>query len=378
MPQVNTKYNYINKLQQNFTDCGIVDISRAYFLTLDTSDNFINNDQYKVYLNSRASYYIHPFSQVSNCQPNICRLDESRSNLICDNSNSLFNIKIPPRVPINNSSSISENHIQKQIQNIVGVKSSLYTNNLASLYVNEISGTLYKPWNNASDRLQPHGIKFKTEKSSLLPNYGIDIKHNSYDRYLARKKSQYVRTENDSGLLAKYGNKTYKLGIGSCIKNACPPIGPPPIPPPHYFINVQSWWPPQSVSLYGEISGNVVTGYVPTIYLKVGDIVTFNVTTTLDFTNNSFALSKAPAAFLTIAFTIMNSSYEPIFKVQENMTESFTWQAPLSGTYYYGSYPGDEQRSRQEYIWSNAYFSGPPGMPSPSSHPSYGSIIVTE
>ena len=212
MPEVNTKYNYVNKLQQNFTDCGIVDISRAYFLTLDASDNFIDNNQYKVYLNSRASYYIHPFSQVSNCQPNICRLDESRTNLICDNSNSLFNIKIPARVPIDNSSSIFENYIQKQIQNVVGVKSSLYTNNLAALYVNEISGN-YKPWNNASDRLQPHGVG---------RNKGIDIKHNSYDRYLARKKSQYVRTENDNNLKPKYGNKTFKLGIvrsNSCTKN---------------------------------------------------------------------------------------------------------------------------------------------------------------
>tara|TARA_B100000287_G_scaffold412379_1_gene442764 strand:+ start:564 stop:1211 length:648 start_codon:yes stop_codon:yes gene_type:complete len=214
MPEVNTKYNYVNKLQQNFTDCGIVDISRAYFLTLDASDNFIDNNQYKVYLNSRASYYIHPFSQVSNCQPNICRLDESRTNLICDNSNSLFNIKIPARVPIDNSSSIFENYIQKQIQNVVGVKSSLYTNNLAALYVNEISGN-YKPWNNASDRLQPHGVG---------RNKGIDIKHNSYDRYLARKKSQYVRTENDNNLKPKYGNKTFKLGIvrsnnTNCNKN---------------------------------------------------------------------------------------------------------------------------------------------------------------
>jgi len=221
MPEVNTKYNYVNKLQQNFTNCGIKnsDISRAYFLTLDPSDNFINDQQYKVYLNSRASYYIHPFSQVSNCQPNICRLDVSRTSLICDNSNSLFNIKIPATVYIDSSNVLQR---QKQIQNVVGVKSSLYTNNLAALYVNEVSNNDYKPWNNASDRSNPRGIKFKTEKSSLLPNYGIDIKHNSYDRYLARKKSQYFRTENNSSDPPKYGNKTFKLGIvrsNSCTKN---------------------------------------------------------------------------------------------------------------------------------------------------------------
>ena len=89
----------------------------------------------------------------------------------------------------------------------------MYTNNLASLYVNEISGTLYKPWNNASDRLVQHG---------LGRNKGLDIKYNSYDRYLARKKSQYFRTENNSSDPPKYGNKTFKLGIvtsNSCTKN---------------------------------------------------------------------------------------------------------------------------------------------------------------
>lgn len=218
MPEVNTKYNYVNKLQENFTHpCGIRDISRAYFLTLDFSDNLIDeslpidNNQYKVYLNSRASYYIHPFSQVSNCQPNICRLDQTRTNLICDNSNSLFNIKIPETVYIDSSNVLQR---QKQIQNVVGVKSSLYTNNLASLYVNEISGTLYKPWNNASDRLVQHGVG---------RNKGIDIKHNSYDRYLARKKSQYIKTEEiNNNLKPKYGNKTFKLGIitsNKCTKN---------------------------------------------------------------------------------------------------------------------------------------------------------------
>lgn len=200
MPEVNTKYNYVNKLQLDLSNNSYL-YGSNYILTCDPSDNTIDNNQYKVYLNSRASYYIHPFSQVSNCQN------------IFDSSNSLFNIKIPARVPIDNSSSIFKNYIQKQIQNVVGVKSTLYTNNLASLYVNEISGTLYKPWNNASDRLVQHG---------LGKNKGIDIKHNSYDRYLARKKSQYFRTENNSSDPPKYGNKTFKLGIvrsNSCIKN---------------------------------------------------------------------------------------------------------------------------------------------------------------
>ena len=100
------------------------------------------------------------------------------------------------------------------------------TNNLKSLYVNNENinkHTSKEGMFNASDRASPRGIKTKTEKSSILPNYGIDIKHNSYDRYLARKKSQYIKTElQDVNLKPKYGNKTFKLGIvrsNSCIKN---------------------------------------------------------------------------------------------------------------------------------------------------------------
>jgi len=202
MPEVNTKYNYVNKLQLDLSNNSYL-YGSNYILTCDPSDNLIDeslpidNNQYKVYLNSRASYYIHPFSQVSNCQNNF------------DNSNSLFNIKIPATLYIDSSNVLQR---QKQIQNVVGVKSSLYTNNLVSLYVNEISGTVYKPWNNASDRILQHGVG---------RNKGIDIKHNSYDRYLARKKSQYLKTEQSNNFVPKYGNKTMKFGLvyGSRCKN---------------------------------------------------------------------------------------------------------------------------------------------------------------
>ena len=126
MPEVNTKYNYVNKLQLDLSNNSYL-YGSNYILTCDPSDNTIDDQQYKVYLNSRASYYIHPFSQVSNCQNNF------------DNSNSLFNIKIPATLYIDSSNVLQR---QKQIQNVVGVKSSLYTNNLASLYVNEISGSI--------------------------------------------------------------------------------------------------------------------------------------------------------------------------------------------------------------------------------------------
>lgn len=106
---------------------------------------------------------------------------------------------------------------QKIIQNTVRVKSSLYTMNLGALNVyqkpkNEysvvdISGNTYvvSPgvnWNQMSDRKEPHVQQFrsgsnssrvwrKTGPGSMSPGgSGVDIKHNSYDRYLNRLKGK--------------------------------------------------------------------------------------------------------------------------------------------------------------------------------------------
>jgi len=213
MPVNNTKYNYVNKLQIELSNNSYTNPSSRHILTCDPSDTYLNDETdepYKVYLGSKASHLIHPFSKVSNCQKSIGEL--SGNQLVYNNSNSLFTIKIPKSVFID-PSNIAQS--QKQMQNVVRVPSSLYTMNLASLHVNSnnISGPdVARGKYNASDRLQPHG-KGK--------NIGVDIKHNSYDRYLARKKSQYLKTEQSNKFVPKYGNKTMKFGLvyGSRCKN---------------------------------------------------------------------------------------------------------------------------------------------------------------
>ena len=210
MPVNNTKYNYVNKLQIELSNNSYTNPGSRHILTCDPSDTYLNDDPYKVYLGSKASHLIHPFSKVSNCQKSIGEL--SGNQLVYDNSNSLFTIKIPKSVFID-PSNIAQS--QKQMQNVVRVPSSLYTMNLASLHVNsnDISGSdVARGKYNASDRLQAHG-KGK--------NIGVDIKHNSYDRYLARKKSQYLKTEQSNNFVPKYGNKTMKFGLvyGSRCKN---------------------------------------------------------------------------------------------------------------------------------------------------------------
>ena len=213
MPVNNTKYNYVNKLQIELSNNSYINPDSRHILTCDPSDTYLNDETdepYKVYLGSKASHLIHPFSKVSNCQKSIGEL--SGNQLVYDNSNSLFTIKIPKSIFIDPSNILQR---QKQMQNVVRVPSSLYTMNLASLHVNsnDISGfDVARGKYNASDRLQPHG-KGK--------NIGVDIKHNSYDRYLARKKSQYLKTEQTNDFVPKYGSKTMKFGLvyGSRCKN---------------------------------------------------------------------------------------------------------------------------------------------------------------
>lgn len=113
---------------------------------------------------------------------------------------------------------------QKIIQNTVRVSSSLFTMNLAALSTYEppnntyrvvnVSGNSYvvSPgvnWNQMSDRSQPHiqvvntgagsGYHSSSTKRTITANRpgamspggsGVDIKHNSYDRYLNRLKGK--------------------------------------------------------------------------------------------------------------------------------------------------------------------------------------------
>jgi hypothetical protein len=146
-----------------------------------------------------------------------------------------LNNKLEKDVPIvyryrtcnNNLASLdpaSQYQRQKIIQNTVRVASSLYTMNLGALNVYErpnltyklvdISGSTYvvSPgvnWNQMSDRREPHVQVVKTgtgngyhssstrrtitgpRPGAMSPGgAGVDIKHNSYDRYLNRLKGK--------------------------------------------------------------------------------------------------------------------------------------------------------------------------------------------
>tara|TARA_B100000902_G_scaffold399607_1_gene471305 strand:+ start:3396 stop:3797 length:402 start_codon:yes stop_codon:yes gene_type:complete len=126
---------------------------------------------------------------------------------------------------------IMEKQDQQRIWNTVRMDSSIYT---MSLGVQNVKGGYKnKPqpeylgvnWNQMSDRAVPSVQTAYVPRSRTghrpggagaagpLAN-GVDVKHGSYARYLARKKGLEMRSKKATPLPAPlYGNKNYLLGL---------------------------------------------------------------------------------------------------------------------------------------------------------------------
>ena len=129
---------------------------------------------------------------------------------------------------------------QKRMWGLVGTSSSMFTMNLAALSVRGTKANDpkqaygYVNWNQMSDRAVPsvipstmnvprHRTRHRpgaTGTGGVKAN-GVDVKHDSYARYLARKKAANLKTIKTNPLPEPlYGNKQYSLGmIPGC---ACP------------------------------------------------------------------------------------------------------------------------------------------------------------
>ena len=122
---------------------------------------------------------------------------------------------------------------QKIIQHQARTFGSLYTMNIAALNVRGSSQNNPLPLyahvnqNQSSDRNRFHiqtayvatrgnsvrGSITRARPGSLAPGgTGVDIKHNSYDRYLGRLKATNLITENKTSIPLQ-GNKTKKYGL---------------------------------------------------------------------------------------------------------------------------------------------------------------------
>ena len=107
---------------------------------------------------------------------------------------------------------------QKKIQRVVGVSESEFASNLSSAVVSNGSRLTQQQiqaltqtsrpsfgagtWNQASDRALPAGSRIKKPKtgSSIHVGVGVDVKHNSYARYLARLKGKNLKVKKPSNL----------------------------------------------------------------------------------------------------------------------------------------------------------------------------------
>lgn len=135
---------------------------------------------------------------------------------------------------------------QRRIQNTVRVSQSEYLENLAGLnvYTPAIAKYGFVNWNQGSDRAEPgrvmrnvpsHGAdSTKTSVTRMRPGscsaagQGVDIKHGSYARYLARIKGRGpYRTQLVPAPLPLEGNKTKKYGISNIYRCLCLPQNAP-------------------------------------------------------------------------------------------------------------------------------------------------------
>ena len=165
-------------------------------------------------------------------------------------------VTCPPGGGFDSSGGIAE-ATQKRIQKQVMVPSSEYAMNLASVNIaGPFNGTKNNNplpqyygvnWNQSSDRNRPanslismkfrrnvpsHGNSTKYTLTRHRPGasapggIGVDIKHNSYARYLGRLKSKNIRTQNVDSAAGKpkRGNKTRMFGIIGNTKCECSKI----------------------------------------------------------------------------------------------------------------------------------------------------------
>jgi hypothetical protein len=126
---------------------------------------------------------------------------------------------------------------QKRIWQQVRAASGIYTMNLAALTSGAAILDSNKTANQMSDRVLPakqpalhatHGNSLRQTLTSDRPGagspggQGVDVKHDSYARYLNRKKAGNLKTQTQNiAQVPQYGNKTNMNGLLTNSVNCC-------------------------------------------------------------------------------------------------------------------------------------------------------------
>ena len=165
-----------------------------------------------------------PFLTFFDCSAcsRISYYDCTGTNVVKKNGYIYYNVKTNPILSCCSGCSIDtikatiQQTIQQKIQNTVRVPTGLYLDNLSSLTVRgDASNNPQSQYNlvnqsQASDRavmsVQRTLANPRLRPGKLGPGgVGVDVKHNSFDRILARKKAQNMRTEGSENPIKKYG-----------------------------------------------------------------------------------------------------------------------------------------------------------------------------
>jgi hypothetical protein len=126
----------------------------------------------------------------------------------------------------------------KRIENTVRVPSSEYTMNKSALnvYTPPKSQFAHVNWNQMSDRAVPgvtrsvvpsHGNSTRTSLtrmrpgSTSAPGKGVDMKHGSYDRYLARLKGKSVLRTSPNPNSSQVSNNAKFITWGIAFSESC-------------------------------------------------------------------------------------------------------------------------------------------------------------
>lgn len=125
---------------------------------------------------------------------------------------------------------------QQRIQNTVRVPTGQYLDNLTSLTVRGSYENRPKlTFNNVNQSQASDRAVLSVQKQVYNPRLrpgklgaggaGVDVKHNSFDRILARKKAQNIRTDSTSATASVpvYGNKVKTYGIINRANCYCGP-----------------------------------------------------------------------------------------------------------------------------------------------------------
>ena len=118
------------------------------------------------------------------------------------------------RVPSSQLTSVTQaEHVVGGPSNAPTIANANVNWNQSSDRANASLQKLYRPTNGNSTKTS---ITRERPGSQSPGGKGVDVKHNSYDRYLARKKAPILRTETSVSVPVK-GNKTKTYGLITCL-----------------------------------------------------------------------------------------------------------------------------------------------------------------